>query len=278
MSTTPPLSRNPELFLTPSLHELRGRLETHAVFSALASQDHLRAFMQIHVFAVWDFMSLVKRLQQELTSKTLPWLPPQDPEAARLINDIVLAEESDIGLDGRPMSHFDLYLGAMREVGADTAVILRFLAALRQGVTTTEALADPEIPPFVREFVGVTLGIAFQGDRLQVMASFLYGRENIIPAMFQNLLKGWGVDRLDAPQFVYYLQRHIEVDTDTHGPSAARLLGRELERNPDGLETVRSAAHEAMSARLRLWDSTLEALNRVKSQTGWDSGQIKTRA
>ena len=266
MSASSHLHPGPDPVLTPALCELRDRLELHPVFGALRSPEQLRAFMQIHVFAVWDFMSLVKRLQRELTCTALPWMPPEDPQAARLINDIVLGEESDVGADGRPASHLDLYLGAMREVGADTVCIERFLSALREGELVSEALADPEIPWFVREFVGKTLDTALNGSRLQVMASFLYGRENVIPAMFQGLLEGWSLDRADAPQFVYYLERHIELDADSHGPAAVQLIGRELERNPFGLESARVAATEALHARHQLWDGTLEHLRRLQPQ------------
>jgi Protein of unknown function (DUF3050) len=240
----------------------RARLEAHPLFSALVSVAHLRAFMEIHVFAVWDFMSLAKRLQRELTHTDVPWLPPRDSEAARLINEIVLAEESDLGFDGHAISHFDLYLGGMREVGADTTVITRFLKALRAGTPTDEALADPDIPGFVSDFVGKTLATALHGSRLQVMASFLYGRENVIPGMFQSLLNNWGLCNEDAPRFAYYLQRHIEVDTDTHGPAAARLIARELEAHLEGLEVVRRTAEEAIDARQKLWDGALDHLRR----------------
>lgn len=250
----------PDPVLTPDIRQLRAGLETHPVFAALKDRDRLRAFMQIHVFAVWDFMSLVKRLQNELTCTRIPWMPPANPEAARLINDIVLGEESDIGANGRPASHLDLYLGAMREVGADTRVFDRFMEALRDGEMLSLALAADEIPWFVREFVSRTLDTALNGNRLQVMASFLYGRENVIPSMFQGLLDSWSIQPTDAPQFVYYLERHIELDADSHGPAASRLIGVELERNPFGLEAVRLAASEALHARHQLWDGTWEVL------------------
>jgi hypothetical protein len=254
----------PDPVLSEEVRQLRAGLESHPVFAALTDRAHLRAFMQIHVFAVWDFMSLVKRLQNELTCTRLPWLPPADPEAARLINDIVLGEESDIGADGRPASHLDLYLGAMREVGADTRVFERFMAALQSGEMAHAALADPEIPEFVRDFVSHTLDTALNGSRVQVMASFLYGRENVIPAMFQGLLDSWGLEARQAPQFVYYLERHIELDADSHGPAAARLMGRELERQPESLQAARSAARDALEARNALWEGTLEVLRRIE--------------
>ena len=72
------------------LDQKKAELSAHPIFSEIHSLPVLQRFMESHVFAVWDFMSLTKRLQQELTCVQLPWLPPRDPQAARLINEIVL--------------------------------------------------------------------------------------------------------------------------------------------------------------------------------------------
>jgi len=251
--------------LNPDIVQLRQTLKQHGVFQAIRELPDLQAFMQIHVFAVWDFMSLVKRLQRDLTCVELPWMPPQDPAAARLINDIVLAEESDVGADGTPASHLDLYLGAMREVGASTRVFDNFLRSLADGMEPAEALDHPDIPGFVRDFVSSTLDTAIGGNTLDVMASFFYGRENVIPDMFQGLLDHWGLSKRVAPQFVYYLERHIELDGDAHGPAASQLIANQLARKPSALKRTRLAAVEALRARHRLWDGALLALRRLQS-------------
>ena len=85
--------------LAHQLHEKKTELANHPIFAEINSLPVLRRFMETHVYAVWDFMSLTKRLQRELTCIQLPWLPPPDPQAARLINEIVLGEESDDRLD-----------------------------------------------------------------------------------------------------------------------------------------------------------------------------------
>lgn len=249
-----------DVVLTPAMRRLRHELETHPVFAEIAHAEALRSFMQVHVFAVWDFMSLAKRLQRDLTCVELPWMPPTNPEAARLINDIVLAEESDIDADGNPASHLDLYLKAMRDVGASTAQFEHFMSSLRGGASLSEALAHAEVPRFVRDFVEHTIGTCLRGSTLEVMSSFFYGRENVIPPMFQSLLDRWGLSEGQAPGFVYYLQRHIELDGDSHGPAASRLIQAELARDPDGLAHARDAAREAMAARRALWDGTAALL------------------
>lgn len=255
-----------DVVLTPTILRLRNELETHPVFGELVDLPALREFMQVHVFAVWDFMSLAKRLQRDLTCVELPWMPPANPVAARLINDIVLAEESDIDAEGRPASHLDLYLQAMRDVGAPTAQFERFLDALRGGQTLTAALATAQAPGHVRDFVEHTIGTCLRGSTLEVMASFFYGRENVIPLMFQSLLDRWGLENGQAPGFVYYLQRHIELDGDAHGPAASRLIVAELERDAAGLASARASAQAALAARRALWDGTVMQLRERAAQ------------
>src|SRR5882757_9245156 len=163
---------------------IRQRMIEHPLFTEIRDIQSLRIFMEAHVFAVWDFMSLVKRLQRDLTCVDVPWLPPRDRHGAQLINQIVLGEETDIGPDGEPVSHLELYLGAMREVGANTASFELFQTALANGATLAGAFDHAAVAPFIREFTGYTLQTARKGPLLAVMASFFYGREDVIPHMF----------------------------------------------------------------------------------------------
>lgn len=236
-------------------------LEDHPVFARITDLPSLRAFMQVHVFAVWDFMSLAKRLQRDFTRLDLPWTPPNDIAAARLVNEIILGEETDVGPDGRPTSHLQLYLGAMAEVGAGTAQFEDFLAYLQGGVSPERALKRAGAPRCAIDFVRHTLQVALYGSTVTVLANFFHGRENIIPRMFQGLLRQWGVARSAAPRFVYYLDRHIELDGDSHGPAAAAIIARALEREPAQRKVARAAALAALHARRQLWDGTLQVLD-----------------
>ena len=242
------------------LESLKRKLEQHPVFFALKSMTSLRRFMQAHVFAVWDFMSLVKRLQRDLTCVELPWQAPPDRAAARLINEIVLGEESDIGPDGAPISHLHLYLEAMREIGADTRCFDAFLIGLRGGMTPDEAMVAAGAPAHVRGFVGQTLRVATQASTIEVMANFFHGRENVIPRMFQALLDGWRVAPEKAPMFVFYLKRHIELDGDEHGPAAQRIVDSAIGGEPAREALAQEAAVAAIRARLALWDGVLASL------------------
>ena len=71
----------------------------------------ISTFMVHHVWAVWDYFQLLKRLQQELTCVRLPWRPVADPQLRRFVNEIVLEEETDVLEDGVTYgSHLELYL------------------------------------------------------------------------------------------------------------------------------------------------------------------------
>jgi hypothetical protein len=111
-------------------HERR-MLMAHPVYTSIRSVDELRIFMQHHAFAVWDFMSLLKALQKALSCVDVPWIPAGHPNTRRLINEIVMTEETDEDGLGGFISHFELYLDAMRQVGADTGAIDDFIAQIR---------------------------------------------------------------------------------------------------------------------------------------------------
>jgi len=232
----------------------KNELGEHPIFSEITSLSVLQRFMEAHVFAVWDFMSLTKRLQQELTCVRLPWLPPSDPHSARLINEIVLGEESDDRLSHGHYSHFELYLDAMREVGASTDAIERFIALQQDGVNTDTALQSVDVDPAAATFVRQTLHTALHAPAHSVAAAFVHGRESVIPLMFQRILDDWGIGLEQAPTFRYYLERHIEVDSEDHGPAAEKLLSRLVAGDPQRQDDVYRAALAAVQSRIALWD------------------------
>ena len=243
------------------LIQIKAELGEHPIFSEIHSLPVLRRFMETHVFAVWDFMSLTKRLQQELTCVRLPWLPPQDPQAARLINEIVLSEESDDRPAQGHYSHFELYLDAMREVGACTVAIERFVALQQEGMSYDMALQCINVDPAAAHFVRHTLHTALHAPGHSVAAAFLHGRESVIPQMFQRILDDWGIGTEQAPTFRYYLERHIEVDSEDHGPAAEKLLSRLIDGDPQRQDDVYASAIAAVESRIALWDGLRLSIN-----------------
>lgn len=229
----------------------RAALAAHPVFDTLQSPAGLRRFMAHHVFAVWDFMLLLKTLQQRLTGGADPWLPPTDTHAARLINEIVLGEETDALPDGRVMSHFELYLSAMAEVGADQGPVGSLVERLRAGHPLDAALdtAPPAAAAFVRETAR-----ACRMPTPAVAGAFLFGRETLVPAMFETALARLAAAGVDAPDLRLYLARHVEVDGEHHGPMATALLER-LCRDDAATEAAVRGAEDALSARRALWDA-----------------------
>jgi hypothetical protein len=242
---------------------LRRVLLHHPVYDAVDSLDRLRDFMQIHVFAVWDFMSLVKRLQSEVTVQRLPWMPPASAQIARFANEVVLGEESDLGPDKKPTSHFELYLRAMDEIGADTQVVRSFMQKVGRGEQWPIVLKELGVPHSITDFVEGTLNCAIHGSVVEVAAYFFFGREDIIPDMFKRLLKLWDHGAVEVPYFAYYLKRHIELDGDSHGPWAREMLITLAGRDESSWKQATCAAELAITSRIKLWDSVQAHLSKA---------------
>jgi hypothetical protein len=241
-----------------AVEPLRRMLMDHSVYQRLDALSALRVFMEAHVFAVWDFMSLVKCLQQRLTCVRTPWLPPLDVTSARLINEIVLCEETDCVEEGRFGSHFDFYLEAMEEVRADTRPIRAFVCSLGQGQPVAAALSVTGVSSTTKAFVMNTMATLERGTH-EVAASFLLGRESVIPTMFEQVLKVTGTMRV--PMLNWYLQRHIEVDGEEHGPAGWQLLARLCGSDPRLWREAEASARRALHARRALWDGVCEAMD-----------------
>jgi hypothetical protein len=245
------------------LCSLRAALLDHPIYTNIVSAADLRSFMGDHVFAVWDFMSLLKRLQQDVTCIRVPWFPVDNAKSARLINDIVIGEETDVDPDGSYVSHLDLYLRAMRDIDASTRQFEKFRSLVLVGIPVEVALARIGAPLHVQAFVAHTMALANSGSTEEVFAAFFYGREDVIPEMFRRLLdalyaSGHNHDRLR--HFIYYIDRHIELDGDNHGPKGRELLGDLLANSPHREEQARRAACSSIKARIGLWNGTLSKL------------------
>lgn len=255
-------SENPNFYtrLIQQIDPLHTALLQHQVYSQVRDLSSLRVFMESHVFAVWDFMTLVKSLQRHLTCVDLPWLPPTDMHSARLINDIVLAEETDEVEPGLYTSHFELYMAAMREVGANTKPIQDFIKCLRQGILPEQALAHLPISNCTRSFVKNTLDSA-DGTVPEVGAAFLLGRENIIPAMFQRILSQLEQTySISCESFHLYLNRHIHLDEETHAPMGQQLLQNVCGDDPLKWQQALESARRALISRLHLWDDVTQSI------------------
>lgn len=256
-SPTPASSRFARL--RQQTQALRQRLFSHPVYHSVQTLSELQVFTRFHVFAVWDFMSLLKWLQRRLTCVEVPWIPPANPQVARLINEIVLGEETDL-VGGQVQGHFDLYRQAMQELGASTAEVDRFLDLLRLG-DVPQALHRGDLPEGARNFVATTFELLETDSPAQVAAAFTLGREDIIPTMFQSLVDHLGAThpgRLD--RFRLYLQRHIEVDGEEHGPAAQAMIELLCGEDEDLWDQARQGAERALTARISLWDSVLGEL------------------
>lgn len=248
---------------TSKIIQYKGLLENHSllVTNTIQSIDDLRVFMEHHVYAVWDFMSLAKSLQHRICPSGDLWLPTRvQRTSGRLINSIILAEESDRDpFNESYISHFDLYCQAMKEIGADTGPIMRFINQVSvSGIDN--ALDTAIIPEPSRQFMRSTFDIIKRGKAHEIASAFTYGRETVIPQMFKRLINQLDVNSLDAGRFLYYLDRHIEVDSGEHGPAALNLIIELCDYDPMKVVEAEQTAVDAIKARILFWDRVEELL------------------
>jgi hypothetical protein len=249
------------------LERVRAGLLSHRLYEQLNSVERVRIFMKHHVFAVWDFFSLLKRLQQEVTCVTVPWLPRGLGDHARFITEIVISEECDEAIGEGHISHFELYLAAMAQVGADRRPIERYIDRISSGADPITSLDSSDIPPTVRGFTSHTLQIAIDGELHEVAASFCHGRENLLADVFSGAHTNMKSILDEAPILKHYLERHITLDHDDHGPLALNLLDVVCDGNAGRIDAATRVAIDAIKERGKLWDGVLAEI-KAREATG----------
>jgi hypothetical protein len=243
---------------------LRARISEHPLYAALHTESNLRVFMEHHVYAVWDFMSLIKSLQRAIAPTRVPWVPPGHAHHVRFINQLVLEEESDHALtdDGGALyaCHFESYLQAMQEVGADVRPVSAFVNRVRdEGLDG--ALEGPVIPAPAREFMRFTFEAIERGQPHLLAAVLAYGREALLPRLFRSLREGLGIQPRHAPHLYGYFERHIELDEQEHGPLLVQMMQELCEGSTAKQAEAVDVAERALAARLRFWDGIHQALS-----------------
>lgn len=245
-----------------SIESQKSALLQHSLYNKVKTIEDLHTFLESHVYAVWDFMSLLKALQSQLTCTTTPWFATKNPETRYLINEIVLAEETDLTLDGKRQSHYEMYVEAMEACGADTNKIKIFLSEIQSLQNIFVAIKKSDLHPSIKAFLDFTFRVIEEGKPHEIAAAFTFGREDLIPEMFHAILKNFQEQfpEIDLSKLVYYFERHIELDADEHGPMAMQMITELCEEDPQKWKEVEEVSILALEKRIDLWDAIEEII------------------
>ncbi|MFT4204071.1 MAG: DUF3050 domain-containing protein [Chitinophagaceae bacterium] len=248
--------------LTEQLQPIRKQLLAHPLYHNINTIENLQTFTQHHVYAVWDFMTLLKALQMRLTCVTLPWKPVGNADTRYLINEIVTGEESDVDEKGRRSSHYELYLRAMTSLGTDTKTITDFVDHVTIDNYATY-IRQSNLPQSVKAFLQYTFDIALHAPIHLVAAVFTFGREDLIPDMFLQIVRELSAEHPEKLYiFRYYLERHIEVDGDEHSILGKQMVETLCGEDGQKWQEATAASVKGLEMRYRLWDGVLDALGK----------------
>ena len=264
-------------YIEGKIKSLRDKLLNHRLYSNIERIEDLQIFTENHIYAVWDFMSLLKALQIKLTCTRTPWVPNNNSQTAYLINEIVLAEETDINQLGERKSHYELYIDAMIDIGAKIEFPIKNINEIASSKNVFASIDSLELHKNIKEFLRFTFSVIEEGKPHKIAAIFTFGRENLIPNMFNEILREFekNIKDKDISKLIYYFERHIELDEDEHGPMALEMVSMLAENDQKKWDEIEKISIEALEKRILLWDAINDQLEK-KSWSGERSLENET--
>ena len=198
--------------LQKQIKPLRDQLMDHPLYISIREKEDLRIFMEGHVYAVWDFASLINGLCTRLTHLG---------DHSELDNESLLALLSAITnqgpeTEGKPFGLFSDYRNAMQLAGASTFEIDDLVNRVRQGTPPERAILDSKLPGYVVQFLDHTFSILRENNLVVMAATFAFGRGGLIPELFSRMVDKRvqeGDESLTGLQA--YLNGYIEVGSET---------------------------------------------------------------
>ena len=251
-------------YIEGKIKSLRDKLLNHRLYSNIERIEDLQIFTENHIYAVWDFMSLLKALQIKLTCTKTPWVPNNNSQTAYLINEIVLAEETDVNQLGERKSHYELYIDAMIDIGAKIEFPTKNIDEIASSKNVFASIDNLVLHKNIKEFLRFTFSVIEEGKPHKIAAIFTFGRENLIPNMFNEILREFekNIKDKDISKLIYYFERHIELDEDEHGPMALEMVSMLAENDEKKWDEIERISIEALEKRILLWDAINDQLEK----------------
>ena len=235
------------------LDDLKNKITAHPLFANKLEPKHICKFMESHIFAVWGFMSILKSLQKMITPNNLPWMPNKNTKngLVNFVNEIILCEESDYIEGIGFVSHFEIYLLAMKNMGAKTDQLDKLTSRIIEKGYNKKYIDDVDASAEVKSFLKYDLEVSMNGTLPEIIGAFTLGREKVIPNMFSYILPA--IEETSASKYlITYLERHIDIDGDRHGPLSMKLLNASCDKKQ--LSLAYAAAIKSLELRLLVWD------------------------
>jgi hypothetical protein len=165
-------------------------------------------------------------------------------------------------MDGRRLSHFEMYIEAMQDCGASTIYIEHFLEEVNSLQNIFVAIKKSDLHPNIKAFLDFTFRVIEEGKPHEIAAAFTFGREDLIPSMFTEILKSFqsNFPEKDLSKLLYYFERHIELDADEHGPMAMTMITELCGEDSKKWYESEVISILALEKRRGLWDAIEEQI------------------